>query len=94
MNTGAGLFSNATGKQRFVRFGERGMADILAFTKDSVIWCECKGSTGKQSEHQKNFQQEVEAYGHIYIIARSIEDIMPLFEGLTSNRSRIRLDSR
>jgi hypothetical protein len=82
MNTGAGIFQNKEGPRRFVKFGEKGMADILAFTKSSVIWCECKGSNGKQSEYQKAFQQEVESFGHIYIVAHSIDDISPLFEGV------------
>jgi hypothetical protein len=80
MNTGAGIFQNKDGPRRFVKFGVTGMADILAFTKSSVIWCECKGSSGKQSEQQKEFQSEVEAYGHIYIVARGIEDVRSLFE--------------
>ena len=80
MNTGAGIFSNANGKQRFVKFGHPGMADILAFTKQSTIWAECKGTGGKQSENQKAFQKEVEAYGHIYIVAHGIEDVQSLFE--------------
>ena len=80
MNTGAGTFQNQNGPKRYVKFGEKGMADILAFTKQSVIWCECKGSSGKQSDHQRAFQQEVEAYGHIYIVAKSIEDVECLFK--------------
>jgi hypothetical protein len=80
MNTGAGMFSNPSGKARFVRFGEKGMADVLAFTKDSVIWVEAKGSSGKQSDFQRDFQKDVEAYGHIYILAKSVDDVIPLFE--------------
>ena len=57
------------------------MADILAFTKQgTTIWAECKGSVGKQSDSQKQFQSEVESYGHIYIVAKSVDDIIPLFE--------------
>jgi len=80
MNTGAGIFQNQNGPRRFVKFGEKGMADVLAFTKRSVIWVECKGGSGKQSELQKKFQEDVEAYGHTYIVAKSIDDLMPLFE--------------
>lgn len=80
MNTGAGVFQNKDGPKRFVRFGEKGMADILAFTKSSVIWCECKGTGGKQSDYQREFQREVESFGHTYILAHSIDDVMELFE--------------
>ncbi len=84
MNTGAALFDSpsSNGKRRFVRFGEKGMADVLAFTKGgSVIWIECKGTYGKQSEHQKSFQKEVESFGHIYVLSRGLNDIKDLFEG-------------
>lgn len=80
MNTGAGVFQNKDGPRRFVRFGEKGMADILAFTKDSVIWCECKSSIGRQSAAQALFQSEVESFGHIYILAHSVDDVVNLFE--------------
>jgi hypothetical protein len=83
MNTGAGIFQNKEGPRRFVKFGAKGMADILAFTKEgTVIWVEAKSSTGgKQSEFQKAFQQEVEEYGHIYILANSVDYVMDLYEG-------------
>jgi hypothetical protein len=80
MNTGAGIFQNKEGPRRFVKFGEKGMADILAFTKSgTVLWVECKGSSGKQTEFQRHFQGQIEAYNHIYIVARSIDDLIPLF---------------
>jgi hypothetical protein len=39
------------------------------------VWIECKDSKGKQSDLQKSFQAQVEAEGHKYIVARSIEDV-------------------
>jgi hypothetical protein len=39
------------------------------------LWIEAKAVKGKQSELQKSFQAQVEAEGHRYIIARSIEDV-------------------
>lgn len=42
----------------------------------SVFWIEVKSPTGKQSEDQKIFQQEVEAVGCRYILARSLDDVM------------------
>ncbi len=71
---------------RFVRFGVPGMADILAFRKVdgypeegggsiNVLWIECKAPKGLQSQLQRSFQQQVEAEGHVYILARSIEDV-------------------
>jgi len=76
------------GNSRFMRFGVPGMADVLAFPywlmsskADNVIkiikplWIEVKTATGKQSDLQKSFQQQVESHGHKYVIARSIEDV-------------------
>lgn len=81
MNTGASV-SEYKGKKRLIRFGTQGMADVLAFTKDSTLWIEAKASTGgKQSEAQKNFQKDVESFGHIYILANSVDAVMDLFEG-------------
>jgi len=80
MNTGANVFQNTDGRRRFVRFGTPGMADVLAFTTRSVIWVECKSSTGRQSDAQRVFQRQVEEYGHTYVLARSVGDVMRLFE--------------
>jgi hypothetical protein len=76
-----GAFSSEyKGKQRFMRVGTPGMADILAFPNypysgPYVLWIEVKSSTGRQSELQKSFQSQVEWYGHSYVVARSIEDV-------------------
>ena len=74
MNTGA-VVSEYNGKQRMIRYGTPGMADILAFYGGNAYWIECKSPTGKQSELQKSFQQLVEAEGHVYAVARCIEDV-------------------
>lgn len=88
MNTGA-----VKTDKRFFRFGVPGMADVLAFTKERIetacngtiegvvpVWIECKAPSGRQSELQKSFQQQVEAEGHIYIVARCLEDVMAVME--------------
>jgi hypothetical protein len=89
MNTGA-MAGEYNGKQRFMRFGVVGMADILAFSESvdypegahgirydliTPVWIEVKADTGKQSEHQKSFQKQVEERGHTYVVALSIEDV-------------------
>lgn len=40
------------------------------------VWIECKALKGKQSELQKSFQQQVEAHGHRYVLAYSLEDVI------------------
>lgn len=81
-NTGA-MKAEYNGKARFIKFGTPGMADVLAFppgiwrkvSQPPILWIECKSSVGKQSDLQKSFQAQVEAEGHRYIVARSIEDV-------------------
>lgn len=91
MNTGA--FKDG---KRFVRFGLKGMADILAFPKllnyvglgfarvitIVPLWVECKAPKGKQSPEQKSFQEQVEAHGHSYLVARSSDDVMEWLKGV------------
>jgi len=80
MNTGASVFQNAEGPRRFVRFGIRGMADVLAFTRSgTVVWVEAKSSTGRQSDTQRVFQEEVEAFGHVYVLANSVDVVIEMF---------------
>ena len=67
---------------RPIRFGSPGLPDILVRTKiGSIIWIECKSSTGKLSEDQRKWKEDMEGFGDIYIVARSVEDAMALFEG-------------
>lgn len=64
--------------ERYVRFGVQGMADVIAFPAGRpVLWIECKAPDGRQSQLQKSFQRQVEEAGHTYILARSIEDVLP-----------------
>jgi hypothetical protein len=88
MNTGA-MRGEYKGKTWFMRFGAPGMADILAFPNDKmwltphqhpVLWIEVKAEKGnKQSDLQQSFQRQVEARGHRYVVARSIDDVEAAF---------------
>lgn len=95
-NTGA-MQAEHNGKRRFLRFGKPGMADIQAISKfdfqhtvgpntywatmPRVIWLEIKSPTGKQSAAQKEFQAEVEAEGHTYLLVRDINEVIEFFGG-------------
>lgn len=83
MNTGS-IVSTYKGKTRMLSFGRPGCADILAMPQGVdragykwavPIWIEVKAAKGVQSDLQKSFQAEVEAEGHGYLLARSIEDV-------------------
>ena len=39
------------------------------------VWIEVKTAKGKQSAEQKSFEQKVLREGHLYCLARSIEDV-------------------
>jgi hypothetical protein len=80
MNTGAHVATDAKGKPRMIRYGVKGMADVLAFTRHNFVqifplWIEAKANGGKQSDAQSIFQQVVEADGHWYVVVRSYEEL-------------------
>ena len=79
INSGSFTVRRKDGSAGFVRGAEAGTADILAFSPPSVIWVECKSSVGKLTESQEAFREKVESLGHIYIVARGIEDVECLF---------------
>jgi len=86
MQTGAHVAENK-GRQRLIRYGAPGMADVLAFPLTAVgaggvviegimpLWIECKSAKGQQTPAQLSFQKIVEDNGHAYIVARSIDDV-------------------
>jgi hypothetical protein len=86
LNTGVANYDG-----RRVAFGVPGMSDILAFKVISQsifgvsqkaivpIWIEMKALKGRQSSLQASFQAQVEAEGHIYVLARSIDDLTRIF---------------
>lgn len=94
MNSGA-MLAEHNGKKRFLRFGEPGMADIMAVTSfrvrhmvnestywadiPRIVWLEIKSPTGKQSAAQKEFQRNAEANGETYLLVRDINQVVELF---------------
>ncbi len=90
LNTGS-FGADYKGKRRYFKAHSlgKGAADILAFLRvlswDNVqrskpMWIECKAGKGKQSAEQIAFQQFVEGHGHLYILARSSEDVMKVLQ--------------
>ena len=85
INSGGAMLAGHRGKGQFVRFGAPGMPDILARgTNGAVIWIEVKSPTGKQTEDQRKWQEDMERFGDIYVLARSVTDVSALFEGRTN----------
>ena len=70
MNTGA-----LKTKDRFVRFGFRGCADIIGQLKDGrFLAIECKSHRGLLTDEQEAFLERVRKYGGISGLARSVDD--------------------
>jgi Holliday junction resolvase len=53
----------------------RGITDLIAVKGGRVIFLELKTRTGRQSEHQKKFQADIETHGGEYILCRGVEDL-------------------
>lgn len=53
----------------------RGIADLYALKNGRHVWIEVKTPTGRLSEDQVKFREDVLAHGGVYIVARGIEDV-------------------
>lgn len=64
---------------RFVSFGMKGSSDLFALHKGMFYAIEVKAPKGVQSPAQKQFQSDVEVSGGVYVLARSVDDVIRLF---------------
>lgn len=64
---------------RFVRFGAKGGADILAVWRGKFVAIEVKREGKYPSPDQRRWGEQVEAHGGIYIVARSVPDVASIF---------------
>ena len=86
MQVGSAMYQDAAGKGRRVSFGTAGMADILAFPERDgrpfPVWLECKSEAGRLSALQRSFADQVEMAGHVYVVARSVDDAIAAMKEL------------
>lgn len=81
-NTGVGWFANGQPARKTdpgayaVKFGTNGQGDIsgLVLPSGRRLEIETKAKT-KQSKEQKSFQKMIEAFGGLYVLARSLDDV-------------------
>ncbi len=67
--------------ERFLRFSPNGIPDILGFVSGGrFLAIEVKSKSGKLSKEQKEWRDRMESYGCIYILARSIEDVINVLQ--------------
>jgi hypothetical protein len=74
LRNNSGAFKREDG--HFYRFGALGSPDIVCVIKGQFVGIEVKAPKGKQSEHQKEFQRNLEADGGKYVLAYSLEDVI------------------
>ena len=53
----------------------KGIPDLIAVKSGRVLFIELKTARGRQSDHQKKFQADLEAAGGEYILCRGAEDL-------------------
>ncbi len=63
-------------------YSKPGDPDIVVCYQGMYIGIEAKTPTGRQSEIQKVREKEIKEAGGIYILARSVEDVQEVIEGL------------
>lgn len=75
------LWRHGTGAARFgdrrVSFGLVGSADLIGLQRGGrFVAIEVKTAVGRQSEHQAKYQRRIEALGGLYVLARSVDDVV------------------
>jgi len=56
--------------------GIKGVPDIICVIDGKFVGIECKTKSGRQSADQVLFQKRLEAAGGVYILARSVDDVI------------------
>lgn len=72
-NTGA-FKDKGTGA--WYRFGTVGSPDIIAVINGVYVAIECKGTKGKQSDAQKDFEDRLIQAGGEYFLVRSLDELI------------------
>lgn len=53
----------------------RGITDLIAVKDGRVLFIELKTKTGRQSDHQRKFQADLEHAGGEYVLCRGVDDL-------------------
>jgi hypothetical protein len=83
-NEMAGWGKNAMHRtMHFKAMGLRaGASDLVLVLNKKVVFLEIKTPKGRLSENQKTFKTAVEDLGHLYKVARSVQDVEQLLLSL------------
>lgn len=69
-----GIFNKKTGS--YIPSAVKGLPDIICVIEGKYVGIEVKSKSGKQSDTQKDFQRELIKAGGMYLLAKSVEDVM------------------
>ena len=84
MNSAAGHLTHPNGTSRFMRFGFRGMPDIMGqVVGGKALYIEVKRPSGVVSPEQKAFLQKAEKHGAVAFVARSVSDVWSVLDTVT-----------
>ena len=64
------------GFRKMAAFSRAGVADIFVLKKGISYFIEVKGQKGKLSPDQELFRDDVTKHGGVFILARSIDDVI------------------
>lgn len=83
LQSGAAVYTDASGRRRLVKMCEAGTPDWLIITNGRPIFIECKSSTGRQTETQRQTQHKIEQAGAVYCIIRTIDELRQVLNDQT-----------
>ena len=82
-NTGGAALPGKGGTRQFVKFGARGVSDILGvLVGGRALAIEVKRPGKKPTDHQQKFIDAVNATGGLAFVATSVRDVVDQFEKL------------
>jgi len=73
-NNSGGTIINYKDKSYFMKFGATGSPDIICVISGQYVGIEIKGTDGKQSDNQKDFQERLEKAGGLYLLVHSLDE--------------------
>lgn len=76
VNNGSVFDPGFGGFRKMASFSRKGVADIYVLKGGVSYFIEVKGYSGKLSEDQIEFQKDIEREGGIFILAKSIDDVL------------------
>ena len=81
MNSGAGKLVQPNGYSRFIKFGFKGMPDILGQLRDGrLLAIEVKRASGTVSDEQRAFLSKASENGAVAFVATSVSQVFDVLD--------------